>query len=99
MKLDLNKRVIDLTAGELLELLERGNKPQVLIDTTKPDKAYVYGLAGMAELFGCSKTQANRIKQSGKIAGATTQIGNLIIVDAAKALELAGKQNKKHSKK
>jgi len=92
--IDLDKRIIDLTAGELLELLEEGSKPQVLIDTTKPNKPFVYGLAGIAQLFGCSKTQANRIKQSGKINGAITQTGNLIIVEAAKALELAGKNNK-----
>ncbi len=92
---DLNKRIIDLTAGELLELLEQGNKPQVLIDTTGNNKHFVYGLAGIAELFGCSKTTASRLKQSGKIDGAITQVGNLIVVEAAKALELAGKKEKR----
>lgn len=99
---DLNKRVIDLTAGELLELLEHSIKPtpQVLIDTTEAPKGkYVYGLAGIAKLLGCSITTANRIKQSGKISGAITQIGNLIITDAEKALELADKKYIKHSKK
>lgn len=85
---DLNKRVIDLTAGELLELLEKGGQPQVQVDSTDPRKLYVYGLAGIARLFGCSKTQANRIKQSGALDPAITQIGSLIITDAKKAVEL-----------
>lgn len=92
---DRNKRVIDLTVGELLDLLEGGARPQEIIDTTSDIKRYVYGLAGIAELFGCSKTTANRLKQSGKITKAITQVGNLIIVDAEKALELAGKKNYK----
>lgn len=97
---DLNKRVIDLTAGELLELIQQGYKPQVLIDTTEaPQGKYVYGLAGIAKLLGCSITTANRIKQSDKLNGAITQIGNLIITDAEKALELSDKKYIKHSKK
>lgn len=96
---DLNKRVIDLTAGELLELIQKGDKPQVVLDTTKDNKRFVYGLAGIADLSGCSKTTANRIKQSGKIDGAITQVGSLIIVDAEKALELAGKKVQRYTKK
>lgn len=97
--MDLNKRIIDLTVGELLDLLAEGTAPQVLVDTTQDNKRYVYGLAGIAELFNCSKTTANRIKQSGKIDKAITQIGNLIIVDADKALELAGRIQKNLKKK
>jgi hypothetical protein len=92
--INLNKRLIDFTAGEFLELLGMEYKPQVVIDTTKNDKHFVYGLAGLANLFGCSKTTANRIKQSGKIDKAITQVGNLIIIDADKAIELAGSVNK-----
>lgn len=96
---DLNTRLIDLTAGELLELLQQGYKPQVIVDTTKDNKRFVYGLAGIADLFGCSKTTANRIKQGGKIDGAITQVGNLIIVDAEKALELIDKKVQRYTKK
>jgi hypothetical protein len=70
-----------------------------VVDTTKDDKRYVYQLSGLANLFGCSKTTASRIKQSGKIDEAISQIGNLIVIDADKALELAGKVNGKHNKK
>ena len=55
-------------------------------------KKYVYGILGIAKLFGCSLPTANRIKKSGKIDKAITQIGRKIIVDAELALELAGKK-------
>ena len=42
--------------------------------------------------FGCSLPTANRIKQSGKINRAITQVGRKIIVDADLALELAGRK-------
>lgn len=61
--------------------------PQPVTDT---DKKYVYGINGIARLFGCSMPTANRIKKSGKISKAITQIGRKIIVDAELALELAG---------
>lgn len=93
---DLNTPLFKLTAGELLDLMKRGVQPvEVLMNTTTAPDKYVYGLAGIAELFGCSKTQAGRIKKTGKIDDAITQIGNLIVVDAEKALKLAGKSRKK----
>ena len=49
-------------------------------------------MAGIARLFGCSIPTANRIKQSGKIDKAITQIGRKIILDADLALELAGRK-------
>lgn len=53
---------------------------------------HVYGIRGIAELFGCSIPTANRIKASGKIDQAITQIGRKIIVDADLAFELAGRK-------
>lgn len=55
-------------------------------------RKYVYGILGIAKLFGCSLPTANRIKKSGKIDKAITQIGRKIIVDVELALELAGKK-------
>jgi hypothetical protein len=40
-------------------------------------------------VFGCSVPTANRIKKSGVIDDAITQIGRKIIIDAEKALALA----------
>ena len=54
---------------------------------------YVYGLKGIAELFDCSISTANRIKNSGVIDKATKQIGRKIIVDAQYALELINRKN------
>lgn len=59
----------------------------------KPKKV-VYGMLGIAKLFNCSITTANRIKKSKKIEKAITQIGRKIIVDAELALELAGRKIK-----
>ena len=64
-------------------------QPQPVTDTSRK---YVYGIPGIARLFGCSLPTANRIKKSGKIDKAITQIGRMIIVDADLALELAGKK-------
>jgi hypothetical protein len=42
LNFDLNTPIWQLTAGDLLDLLERGNKPVVTIDTVvKNDKSYV----------------------------------------------------------
>jgi len=92
LNFELDVPLWKLTVGEFLELITGVDfSPTTVMDTTAPGKNYVYGLAGLAQLFGCSKTTANRIKQSGKINGAITQLGNKIVVDADKALELAGK--------
>ena len=76
-------RIIDLTVGELKTLLKK-DAPVV----KKEEKRLVYGRAGIAELFGCSLSTAQRIKDSGKIKKAITQVGRKIVVDADKALEL-----------
>ena len=64
-------------------------QPQPITDM---ERKYVYGIPGIAKLFGCSLPTAHRIKKSGKIDKAITQIGRKIIVDAELALELAGKK-------
>lgn len=58
----------------------------------KPDTKIVYGIAGIAKLFNCSKPTASRIKKSKIIDKAITQIGRKIIVDADLAVELAGRK-------
>ncbi|MDR1793612.1 MAG: DUF3853 family protein [Bacteroidales bacterium] len=62
--IDLNKRVIDLTVGELLDLLQREEKP-----------TYVYGLRGLSEILGISEGKANWVKKSGIIDAAIQQVG------------------------
>ncbi len=97
----LDKPLFSLTAREFIELLAE-NLPMAPAPAVKTadysnDGKYAYHLSGIAELFGCSRTTANRLKQSGRIDAAIVQVGNLIIVDKEKALTLAGM--KKRTKK
>ncbi len=57
---------------------------------------YVYGIDGLANLFGCSRATATRIKASGKIDKAITQIGRQIIIDTDCALELAKRKKTRY---
>ena len=86
-QLDLNKPLFQLTAGEFLLLLKESVSEQPKQEEAQ--KRLVYGIAGIAQLFGCSKTTANRIKASGKMDEAITQCGRMITVDADLALSLA----------
>lgn len=72
-------------------LLGNGTKPAQ--PAADKEKKYVCGIGGIARLFGCSIPTANRIKKSGRINRAITQIGRKIIVDADMALELAGRKS------
>ena len=56
-----------------------------------PEKHYEHGIAGIAKIFGCSIPTANRIKKSGVIDPAITQVARKIVVDVELALELAKK--------
>lgn len=80
-------RIIDLTVGQLMDLIAKAQAPVV---EKKPEqtKRLVYGISGIAQLFNCSMTTANRIKASGRIDDAITQHGRIIVVDADKALLL-----------
>ena len=51
--------------------------------------------SGLADVFGCSVTTAQRIKSSGKIDRAITQTGRTIVIDAELALELANFNNRR----
>lgn len=88
-----NTRLIDLTVGQLQDLIyETVNRSIAKVNTniTSNEKKLVYGIDGIAELFGCSRTKANEIKQSGMIDKAVIQIGRKIVVDAELALKLIG---------
>ena len=81
-------RIIDLTVGQLMELLEQKQAPAEIKEEPEKAKRLVYGIAGIAQLFNCSMTTANRIKASGRIDKAISQHGRIIVVDAEKALVL-----------
>lgn len=92
---DLKEKLLwQMTGEEFLSLQnhqESESETQEELNSTT--KQFVYGLKGLATLFGCSIPTASRIKASGKIDKAITQIGRKIIVDADLAIELAGRKN------
>ena len=81
--MDTNKRIIDMTIGELFAAIDEHNAAQA-----QPVRRMVYGIAGIASLFACSMPTAQRIKSSGRIDAAISQSGRMIAVDADKAIEL-----------
>ena len=78
------KDLVYLIKGVLSEQIK-----QPPSESQKEEKHFVYGVMGIAQLFGCSKSTAARIKNSGVINDAITQVGRKIIVDADKAFTLA----------
>ncbi len=87
------KPLWQMTGEEFLYLQKiNENKEPEIVSLNNSTKKHVYGIAEIARLFGCSIPTANRIKQSGRIDKAITQIGRKIIVDADLALELAGRK-------
>ena len=92
---ELKEKPIWQMTGEEFLFLQQNSESKPVHPVTVPEtqKKYVYGIGGIARLFGCSIPTANRIKQSGKIDKAITQIGRKIIVEAELALELAGRKS------
>ena len=90
-----SKLLWQMTGAEFIELQNAYSQtaPEEKATGINSKENYVYGLQGLAQLFGCSIPTANRIKQSGKIDKAITQIGRKIIINANIALELAGQKN------
>ncbi|MGL5277248.1 DUF3853 family protein [Myroides sp.] len=91
------KLVWQMTGQELLYLIQEStglkeNNPNRLHELDRQNKRYVYGIAGIAKLFNCSISTANKIKKEGKIKKAILQYGRKIIVDADLALELFSKK-------
>lgn len=88
------KPLFQITVEEFLYLQRSLN-----IDTPSSNsepvngKKYVYGIRGIANLFGCSHSSANRLKKSGIIDKAITQNGRKIIVDSELALDLIKNSN------
>lgn len=76
-----------LTVGQFEELfLQRVNKTDVQ-EQTDDEKHYVYGIRGIAQLFGCSLPTAQRYKDS-FLKPAVYQRGRVIVTDVVKAMKL-----------
>ena len=85
----LQKPIAMMTGEELAYLINSSMEAKANEATPIVQKRTYYGIEGIAQVFGCSVPTANRIKRSGIIDDAITQIGRKIIVDADMALALA----------
>lgn len=104
----LNKPLFSLTVKEFLEVMdtkigemnEAAAKEEKAKNPGVTDPKYAYGMDGLADLFGCSRKTAWKIKNSGEIEGAIKQIGRTIVTDKEYALKLAGgRQNPRKNAK
>lgn len=86
----LQKTIGEMSGMEFIQLFKVANDVKADDSQENEEDKYVYGIVGIAELFHCSLPTANRIKKSGRIKKAITQIGRKIVVDKKMALELAG---------
>lgn len=87
-------RIIDLTVAQLAEVIDRAVEESLKRrQPSEHTRRYVYGIQGIAELFGVSERQARYIKSSGAISKAIRQQGRTIVTDADLALQLFGKHS------
>ena len=91
------KPLWQMTGNDLLSLMRHEWEEETAAEESLAAKQterrhYVYGIRGIAEIFNCSLPTANRIKKSGRIDKAITQVGRKIVIDAELALELAGRK-------
>lgn len=94
-----NTRLVDLTVGQLMEVITSTiePKPQQPIPaiTTEP-KRIAYGIDGFRQIFGISKTTYYNWGKNGylkELAPAISKIGRTIAIDVDLALELGSRMN------
>ena len=86
-----SKPILMLTVGELVEVL----KPVIgqtadgsNVKAEEQEKKYVYGVAGLAKLLGCSIATAQRRISSGKIDECIIRSGRLIMIDKEAVIKI-----------
>ncbi len=86
----LDKPLWQFTGKDHVYMMKHVLMESLSVESTEPSsqKRYVQGYQGIASLFGCSKSTAQRIKKSGIIDEAITQVNRKILVDADLALQL-----------
>ena len=94
----LQKPIAMMTGEELCFLIAKSVESTEKATSPITPKGNYYGIEGIARVFGCSVPTANRIKKSGIIDKAITQIGRKIVVDADLALSLAKESGGIHLK-
>lgn len=86
-------RIIDLTVAQLAEVIDKAVEDSLTrrrLQSQDNTPRFVYGIKGIATIFGVSERQARYIKSSGVINKAIRQQGRTIITDAHMALQLFG---------
>ena len=94
----LQKPIAMMTGEELCFLITKSVESTEAATPQVASNGNYYGIEGIARVFGCSVPTANRIKKSGIIDKAITQIGRKIVVDADLALSLAKESGGIHIK-
>ena len=90
-----DKRLIDMTLGELLAILdERDRRAAEQRGAIAGLPSLVYGLDGICELYHCTKQTASRIKRSGRLDAAISQVSKKkFAINVSKALSLLPNNN------
>lgn len=93
-----DKLLVQVTLGEIKQMISDAVREATLSALAEEEekRRYVYGLAGLANLLGCSIATAERIKKSGVLDEAISQHKGIIVVDAELALELLRVSGKHH---
>ena len=93
----LDKPLWQFTGKDHAYMIKHILMESLSVENTQPSsqKRYVQGYQGIADLFGCSRSTAQRIKKSGIIDEAITQVNRKILVDADLALQLVKDSNYK----
>ena len=78
----LNTPISELTARQLLELLNANNANPI---DSNLSRNFVYGIAGLAKIANCSLPTAQKLKNSGLIP--FSQAGRKIIFDVDAVLQ------------
>jgi hypothetical protein len=87
--IDPNKPLFQCTLGEFKAVIVEALREKELENIAEAhEKKYVYGLAGLMKLLGCSISTAERIRKSGVIDQAISRTGNILVIDSELALEL-----------
>lgn len=95
-----NKLLLNTSLEEFIEALRTGLGLSLLEEDEphtdwSPQKHFIYGMKGLAQLLGCSLSTANRIKKSGVLNAAIVQRGKIIVIDADLAMDLLRVKNKR----
>ena len=80
-----------LTVGQFKEIIISAMPRQEVETKLDASPNYIYGLAGIRELFGVSHATAQKLKNT-ILAPAVMQCGRKIIVDTRMAVELFNKR-------